>query len=127
MSKIVFHLNKLVRDKLPNNMRAMGQMPKVRTLEGSEKVKAQVAKLLEEVQELDVDSPTLAEELADVKQIVSDLEASLDKDIETLRIQKLDAKGGFSEGQFVTTLTLRADDPWVDYYRNDQSKYPEEV
>ena len=125
--KVVFHLNKLVRAKLPDDMRARGQQPEVRQLEGREKTLAKIAKLLEEAGELDPDSPTYPEELADVLQIVTELVRDCSgEDVEKIRREKLAKKGGFDAGLFVTKLVLDPDDEWVEYYRREPEKYPEE-
>ena len=125
--KVTFHLDKLVRGKIPDDMRAKGQQPEVIQLEGREKTLAKIAKLIEEARELDPDSPTYAEELADVLQIVMELERDYGSEtVEAIRREKLANKGGFDAGLFVTKLVLDQSDEWVDYYRQDPEKYPEE-
>ena len=124
---VTFHLNKLVRDKLPDAMRQMGQEPEVKTLSGEELQRALIAKVGEELAELDPDSPEYKKELADLKQAVIDLIALSDPDeIERLRLEMLEKKGGFETGAYISRLTLRPDDEWIEYYRREPQKYPEE-
>lgn len=45
--------------------------------------------------------------------------------IEELRQEDFERRGGFLDGAYVTQLSLKPDDPWVEYYRNEPTKYPE--
>ena len=125
--RIVFGLNKLVRDKLPDMMREVDQEPEVVTLAGIDKVRALIAKVAEEVAELDPESSSYTKELSQVKQALMDLiESSSDPEvIEELRLGDLERRGGFLDGQYITTLSLSPDDEWVEYYRREPEKYPE--
>ena len=127
MSKMVtFRLNKIVRDKLPDTMRAEGQQIEVAQLEGREKTQALINNLVEEARELDPGLPTYGEELADVAQAIQDLVTDSGIDVESIRREKFVKKGRFSKGMFVTKITLLATDKWVGYYRKEPLKYVEE-
>lgn len=124
--RIVFHLNKLIRTKLLDVIVGLGQEPEVKVLEGKDKIRAIIVKIIEEAQELDPDSPSYSEELADVLQAVTDLVDESEEDVEAIRLSKLAEKGGFRQGIFISKLALKPNDKWVDYYRKEPQKYPEE-
>lgn len=126
-SKATFGLNKLVRDKLPAMMRAMGQEPEVVTLEGEELQRALIVKVGEELAELDPSLPSYQKELADLLQSVKDLIAvsANEAKVEELRQADLKKRGGFLTGQYIASLHLVANDEWVAYYRREPNKYPE--
>lgn len=123
-----FHLNKLVRGKLPDIMHDRGQDPEVTKLEGDALINALIAKVAEELAELEPGDPSLAKELSQVKQAINDLiELSTgDQEIERLRLEDLKRRGGFTEGMYISRLHLQPDDEWVAYYRKEPEKYPEE-
>lgn len=125
-----FQLNKMIRDDMIAMYGALGQKAVYRKLEGDELIAAIIQKIVEEAEEIpaDGDRKTIIKEIADVKQGLIDLQAQLaisDDEIEQVRVAKLAEKGGFMQGIFVETLTLRDDDSWVAYYRAEPEKYPE--
>jgi dUTP pyrophosphatase len=126
--RVTFHLDKLVRDKLPDMMREMGQEPEVIQLQGDAHIQALIAKVAEELAELDPSSPSFATELSQVKQAVKDLiDISVgDEEIERLRLEDVEKRGGFKEGLYISTLHLQPDDEWVEYYRQEPEKHREE-
>ncbi len=125
--KVTFGLHKLVRDKLPAMMREMGQEPEVVTLEGEELQQALIAKVGEELAELDPNAPSYQKELADLSQAVKDLIAVSggEAKVEELRQADVQKRGGFLTGQYIASLHLAADDEWVAYYRREPNKYSE--
>lgn len=125
--KVVFRLNKLVRDKLPNMMEELGQLPEVTTLSGLELKQALIRKIAEELSELDPEADDYQKELADLNQAVKDLNeiSGGEETIEAIRHELLDKKGGFRSGQYITNLALSRDDEWVEYYREEPERYPE--
>ena len=91
---------KLVRDKIPQNIRAQGGEPIVRIAEAAEYRALLRAKLAEEVGEVlaadDADAPG---ELADVLEVVLALAADLGmnaRQMESLRAAKAAERGGFA-------------------------------
>jgi len=94
--------NKLVRDKIPQIIRAGGEVPHVRVLEQEEYLSSLEAKLDEEVNEFHRDKN--AEELADILEVVYALADAISCSREEL-IQiyqhKHDARGGFNERIFL--------------------------
>lgn len=96
----VGHIDKLVRDKIPQILRERGIKITERILDDQEYITRLKDKLLEEAHEvvMAADSEALQEELADVLEVVMALASThnlLLEDIEKHRKQKKLAKGGF--------------------------------
>ena len=125
--KITFILNKLVRSKIPDDMREMGQVIEEKNLEDDAKLKAMIEKIREEAAELGVDGESLINELADLKQIVDDTIAASGHadEVEKRRQGDYERRGGFIDATYIGKVTLSADDPWVEYYRKSPDRYPE--
>ena len=96
-------------------------------LEGEDLQRALIAKVAEEVAELDPNDPSYQKELADLLQAMKDLIAVSGGEavIERLRQADEERRGGFLAGQFIARLQLEPDDRWVEYYRREPKKYPE--
>ena len=94
---------KLVRDRIPEIVRASGSEPATRQLLPQERLPALLAKLLEESDEL-VEAASLAnqtEELADIYEVLSALVVELGlswEEIEHCAGEKREARGGFRDG-----------------------------
>lgn len=126
----IFIFNKLVRDKLQDEYKRMGQKAVYRTLSKSELSAALANKMIEEIREIPEDGTKddIASELADVRQAMDDLmhlHGITETDIQTLKQKKFDKKGGFAEGAFVESLELKDDDEWVEYYRKEPAVFLE--
>lgn len=127
-----FRFQKLVRDKLPSSYAALDQKIVSRRLVGKELRNALRAKLIEEAAEIpfeDGSRKDLVNEISDVQQVLDDMKSACglsDEEVARAQEKKLMKKGGFAEGVFVETIELNDDDEWVDYYRKDPEKYPEE-
>lgn len=126
----IFRFNKLIRDRLVEDYAYDGQKATYRTLSDAEYSEALKQKIAEEVMELDVtDRDAAIGELADVQQALDDLLTVLSvspEQVEEKKQKKQDKKGGFAGRHFVETLELDESDPWVDYYRKDPVRFPEE-
>ena len=122
-------LNKLVRDKIPQDMESHGQVVHSRVLGDEEYLQELARKAVEEAREFNLaDAEGAPKELADLLTIVMAGCAALGMTFEEL--QALEAKctaerGGFSERIYVERLDLQGDDNWVDYYAADPTKFPE--
>ena len=96
---------KLVRDRIPDLIRAEGRRPILEVLDASERRPALLDKLVEEAAEAADASPAhLPEELADVLEVVRALasESGLAlADIVDLADRKVDERGGFASGLFL--------------------------
>jgi|SRR5215469_10686059 len=91
---------KLVRDKIPEIIRATGEVPHTRVAAGAEYRSLLLAKLSEEVQEF-ITSDCDPVELADVLEVVMALADGLgigQQELERLRAEKAAERGGFSQG-----------------------------
>lgn len=124
-----FELNKLVRDKLPADYILQGQQAKYRTLSPEEYKRELIRKIVEEATEIETNNPAeIIGEIADIQQVIDDLMVlcGITKEqLDTIKQTKLDSKGGFATGAYVTTLTLANDDKWVEYYRQRPNVFPE--
>lgn len=129
-----FGFNKIVRGKLPEMYEELNQKTVSRRLVGRELLLQLRNKIVEEVQEIPIDSDELdiakiTREISDVKQGLKDLQELLgitDEDVEAARLEKFNEKGGFLDGIFIELIELEDDDKWVDYYRKEPGKYPEQ-
>jgi len=125
-----FIFNKLVRDKLRDEYTRMGQKAYYRILTKTELSVELTRKIIEEIKEIPADG-TKAEmiaELADAKQAFDDLltlHSISSADVATAQQEKLEKKGGFSGGTFVSSLELEEDDDWVAYYRGNPDVFTE--
>lgn len=91
--------NKLVRDKIPEIIRADGKECEIRVAEGKEKYELLEKKLIEEVNEF-IEDKSL-EELADVMEVLFGLANELGYSEEALirkREEKKMERGGFKDG-----------------------------
>ena len=94
--------NKLVRDKIPEMIRAQGETPHIRILEDEEYTAHLEAKLDEEVGEFHRDRNL--EELADILEVVYALTEDLghtQQELETVYNRKHEARGGFRDRIFL--------------------------
>jgi predicted house-cleaning noncanonical NTP pyrophosphatase (MazG superfamily) len=94
--------NKLVRDKIPDIIRAGGEVPNIRILESAEYFVHLDRKLDEEVAEFHAERNL--EELADILEVVYALAEGIASDKEALEqvyARKHEARGGFRERIFL--------------------------
>ena len=94
--------NKLVRDKIPEIIRANGGQPKTRILDDKEHLEALVAKLKEEMEEFTAEFE--AEELADIQEVVHALRDAIGKthkELEVIRLKKAAKNGAFKDKIFL--------------------------
>lgn len=121
-----FIFNKLIRDKLKEDYVRLDQRVTYKELDDTELIEALKQKIIEEANEIPASGSRedIIAELGDIQQVIDDIANRAgvsNEEIETARLAKFEKKGGFSEGLFVETITLKDDDEWVQYYR----KYPE--
>lgn len=127
-----FRYDKLVRDNIPGWHTANGHTVRGEQLKGTELLKALVAKLHEEAEEVGgaMSREELVEEIGDVQQIINDICANqgITREELTMLIEKKTArKGGFLHGEYIETVTIPNEyDKWAQYCRNAPEKYPEE-
>ena len=98
---------KLVRDRIPEIVRASGRQPEVLVLTPEQRLGALHDKLLEEAAELRAASPDeVLGELADVHEVLLALarvHGLTPSDIERAAAEKRSARGGFNGGLFLRT------------------------
>jgi len=100
VSKIVY--NKLVRDRIPEIIRADGKKLKSRVLSDEEYLEALLKKLEEECQEL-IEARNV-EEMADVHEVLNALAETLNitkEELEKVRRDKAAKRGGFHRKIFL--------------------------
>jgi len=103
-------MGKLVRDRIPEIIRAAGGDAQVRVLAEDELLPALTAKLIEEAKEAhgaDVDQ--LLEELADIRQVILAILAHMgwtEVDLEIASEAKVRDRGGFSRRYWLEQVSL---------------------
>ncbi len=105
---------KLVRDKIPEIVRTEGKVPNVRNLDVDSFRNELLYKLIEEAEELrkageynEASKPGLIEESADVLEVMYAIFEEFDLDegeIERVRREKLEKKGGFKDKVFLESV-----------------------
>lgn len=124
-----FRVEKLVRDKLPEIMRAAGLDVFERTLDDEAFIQALRGKLSEETVEL-LAAETREEllgELADVMEVVLALGAAHGfsaAEVEARRLAKREERGGFDARVWNAAVEGAEDCPAVDYYLARPGQYP---
>lgn len=97
--------NKLVRDKIPEIIRADGKECEIRIAEGKEKYELLEKKLMEEVDEFLEDKNL--EELADVMEVLFGLAREIgysEEDLIRKREEKKGERGGFKDGAILRCI-----------------------
>ncbi len=93
------HYDKLVRDKIPEIIRAAGKEPVTDVIPAEKMAAALDRKLQEEVSEF-LESHNL-EEIADVLEVLHGIARNMGEEwesVERARLEKREARGGFEEG-----------------------------
>ena len=126
-----FRVQKLIRDRLPQMMRDQGLAVFEHQLDEDEFVAALKDKLVEEAGEArDAASPAeLAAELADVLEVLRALAEASGfslEDVETQRLAKRAARGGFDQRVFNAAVEAAEGLPAADYYLARPAQYPQE-
>lgn len=91
--------NKLVRDKIPEIIKADNRLPITRIATDSEYWKKLKAKLQEEVEEV-LEDTNVEEELADLLEVIHGIlnyRGTTFQELEDLRLKKLKERGGYSD------------------------------
>ncbi len=94
--------HKLVRDKIPEIIRAKGHKPIIRILDDKEYVEQLIEKLCESVDEFDEDRTV--QELADILEVLTALMEALglkQEDLRIARTQKATVRGAFKKRIFL--------------------------
>ena len=124
-----FRVEKLIRDRLPDMMRAQGLTVEDRCLDDAAFRAALLDKLVEEAAEARAATgpDALLEELADVAEVLRALLALSGRtfdELETVRLAKREARGGFEERVYNAAVSAPEGAPGLDYYIG-RPDYPE--
>jgi predicted house-cleaning noncanonical NTP pyrophosphatase (MazG superfamily) len=126
-----FRLHKLLRDKIIEQNVAEGAEYDSKKLSDDKYLAALKAKLLEEANELPLDDHEEAlKELADVQEVVDCLVVAHgfnEQQVQEVQATKNAKAGSFKERHFAETITLPADNRWVEYYASQPSRFPEVI
>jgi predicted house-cleaning noncanonical NTP pyrophosphatase (MazG superfamily) len=137
MEKQYFGFDKLVRDRLVDEITSQRHEVVGRELGGNTLRLALLDKLDEEFLELKAsilegDESEILTELADVETVMRSLAKALGIEVEKLEekiAQKVEKKGAFDEGRYVEEVGLNPDgedyEYWLEYFRKNPDKYPE--
>lgn len=124
-----FRFHKLVRDKIVHMQIAQGSRPVYHKLDKSEQKTELVKKITEEVEELlAADESEIIGEIADLQQLLDDLRTKYGlskQDVARAQRLKTEKYGAFQDGIFLEEVEIADDNPWVEYYRKNPSRYPE--
>lgn len=126
-----FRVEKLIRDRLPEIMRAQGLAVFDRRLDDEAFAQALKAKLLEEAAEAGAtrDAEDLAGELADLSEVMlalAQLNGLTAQDIEARRLAKRAERGGFDDRVYNAAVEAEDGLPAADYYLARPEQYPRE-
>lgn len=123
-----FRVEKLIRDKLPEIMRAQGLQVFERTLGDAEYRAELKRKLVEEAAEAaSAAADSLIEELADVLEVVialSEASGCSLADVEARRIAKRAERGGFEGRVYNVRVEAEAGSAAAAYYLAREEQYP---
>ena len=125
-----FKVDKLIRDRLPEIMRQKGITVHERSMEKDEFIQRLKNKLLEEAEETkNTDNhDDLAEELADLLEVIQSLAHATGLNMQHLekkRLEKRDLKGGFDGRIYNHAIDMEENNHAIDYYLKKSHQYPE--
>ena len=128
--KYRFSFAKLIRDKLPDIMRAKNINVLDYVMEQEEYVQELKQKLLEEAEEVvaATSESDITEELADIFEVAYALANAYgvsQEEIEKVRLQKRELRGGFKGRIYTTYVEMDEDNEEKEYYLERPEKYPE--
>ncbi len=124
-----FRVEKLIRDRLPQIMRASGLAVFDRRLDAADFDRALRQKLVEEAGEAQQaqSEEALIDELADLAEVTAALSALhgvTSAMIEAARLKKREARGGFDDRVWNAAVAAEDGAPALDYYLARPEQYP---
>lgn len=126
-----FKFEKLVRDKIVDQIVSTGNKPNWKVLSDSEYIQKLKDKIIEESQEIPRtdDKEEVVKELADIQEIIDNLLETLNISKEKfVEIQKAknDKSGSFKKRHYIDDVETSDEvTKWVQYYLDNSDKYPE--
>ena len=129
MTTFILKVDKLIRDKIPENLAKEKIFVSSRTMEKDEWIARLKDKLIEEAKEVaEAKTPQeFKEELADVLEVLSTLMGAChieEGQIEQLREAKRLCKGGFEKKIYSSHLEIPTHHPKLSYYQERADRYP---
>lgn len=130
MATIRFKAEKLIRDKMPTNLRNKGIRADIKDISHQEYLAFLKEKVVEEAKEVyeSKDDNELVEEMADVLEVIYGLakayEISMEQ-IEEVRMQKYAKRGGFENKTYCTIFEMDESHPDIGYYLSKPEIYPQ--
>lgn len=120
-----FKIEKLIRDNLPEIMRAQGVKVHDRVMDHNEFISKLKDKLLEEAEEVKQTTHLdhLTEELADLLEVMKTLcnaTGIAEEQIEKIRLQKRKEKGGFDRKIYNHFVDIEESNPAINYFSKKQ-------
>lgn len=127
---VKFICNKLGRDKSLEGFKSESITPQYRILKGTELREALKQKLIEESNEvLDAkDDKEIIGEIADILEVIDGLYKAYQisaQEVEKIKKQKYNDRGGFENGLYIETLEMSENNPKINHFRKSPDKYPE--
>lgn len=127
---ITFLCNKLARDKTKERLQAQDVSISYKMVSGNDLRLALKNKLVEECAEVvdAKDRQELIAELADVLEVVDGLCKAYGiaiAEVEQVKVQKYNQRGGFEQGLFIDTIMMQEDNPNASHFRLTPDRYPE--
>lgn len=129
MAIVRFKAEKLIRDKMPENLRIKGINAFIKDISDQEYLALLKEKVVEEAKEVyeSKDRTELVEEMADVLEVISALakaHAISAAELEEMRLQKHAKRGGFEGKAYCTVFEMDETHPDIGYYLNKPEIYP---
>ena len=130
MTKHRFKFEKLIRNKIPNIIRAKNIDVFSYIMEQTEYIQELKQKLLEEAEEViaAISKDDITEEIADVFEVayaLADVYGIKYDQIERIRLAKKESRGGFDDKIYTTYIEMNKNNKESEYYLARPEKYPE--
>jgi predicted house-cleaning noncanonical NTP pyrophosphatase (MazG superfamily) len=125
-----FKFEKLVRDKIAENIVKSGGKVHQKALSEKDFLKELKKKVIEEALELpktQTKRETLSE-LADIQEVINTILKMLNvrrRDLRELQKIKSEKTGEFEKRVYIKNVEVPEDSKWVKYYKENKDKYPE--
>jgi predicted house-cleaning noncanonical NTP pyrophosphatase (MazG superfamily) len=110
MSKDITYLNKLVRDRIPDNLANEGKRAVLTIVTGEELLQAMRRKIIEEANELATaeGKDKITEEIGDLLEIIAAYRNACDvtaHDVQAVMMRKTSKSGNFTQGRFLISIS----------------------
>lgn len=124
-----FAFNKLVRDKIVEQITSNGDVPHWKELSQQDYIEELKKKIGEEAAEVGcATGDEILKEVADVQELIHALLEALhvsEVELEAIQKKKNEKAGAFNKKQYIEYVEVQDDSPWLEYYLKSPEKYPE--